>query len=97
MCAPADQRPSRHLRGGELVHLVHLTPRGTLRFAPPKLYFTFTTSFGQRREHRGRLASVILEPDESRLMMAWLTTLPVRADHADYLDQTVIGEKAYLT
>jgi hypothetical protein len=97
LCAPMDQRPSRHLYGGEVVELVNLTPGGWLRFALPKIYPTFATAFGARREeHRSRLTSVVIEPDESRLLMTWLTTLPVRANDVDYLDRTVIGEKAYL-
>jgi hypothetical protein len=98
LCAPADQRPTRHLYGGELVELVNLTPAGRLRFALPKLYFTFDTAFGARREeHRARLVSVVIEPDEHRLMMTWLTTLAVRATDVDYLDSTTIAEKPYLT
>jgi hypothetical protein len=97
LCAPADQRPARHLYGGELVELVNLTPSGHLRFALPKLYFTFDTAFGSRREeHRSRLVSVVIEPDEHRLMMTWLTTLAVRARDVDYLDSTTIAQKPYL-
>jgi hypothetical protein len=98
LCAPADQRPPRHLYGGEPVELVNLTPGGRLRFALPKIYFTFQTAFGSRREeHRSRLVSVVIEPDESRLMLTWLTTLAVVASQIDYLDHTVIDEKPYLT
>ena len=97
LCAPVDQRPAQHLRGGELVELLNLTPRGALRFTLPKIYPTFTTFFGQQREeHRSRLVSVVIEPDDSRLMMTWLTSLPVPAPRTDYLDRTVISEKTYL-
>jgi hypothetical protein len=97
LCAPADQRPARHLYGGELVEIVNLTPSGCVRFTLPKLYFTFETAFGSRREeHRGRLVSVVIEPDEHQLLMTWLTTLPVRASDVDYLDSTTIAEKPYL-
>jgi hypothetical protein len=97
LCAPMDQQASRHLYGGELVELVNLTPGGWLRFALPKIRPTFATTFGARREeHRSRLTSIVIEPDEARLMMTWLTTLPVRAIDVDYLDRTAIAEKAYL-
>jgi hypothetical protein len=95
-CAPVDQRPPSHLRGGELVELVHLTPSGVLRFTLPKIYLTYRTMLdGKAHEHRGTLSSVILEPDVPRVMMVWTTSLLCRTN-GEYLDETVIQEKAYL-
>jgi hypothetical protein len=95
LCAPADQRPAAHLHGGEPVELINLTPNGLLRFALPKVYLTFRTYIdGRIEEHRARLATVIIEPDRPRVIMVWQTMLPVRND-VDYLDGTVIREKAY--
>jgi hypothetical protein len=97
-CAPADQQADRYLHGGERVELVHLTPAGVLRFELPKIYLTFSTRFGKHRaEHRSRLASVVIEPDELKLRMIWQTTLKVSPRNVDYLDETVIREKPYLT
>jgi hypothetical protein len=96
LCAPADQRPDAHLRGGELVELSNLTPDGDLRFTLPKTYLTFSTRVDTRiEEHRGRLATVIIEPDYPRVIMVWLTSLTCRTD-ADYLEETVIREKPFL-
>lgn len=100
LCSPADQRPESHLRGGELVGLWNMTPDGLLRFALPKIYLTFTTHFstvGGRRseEHRGRLSSVIIEPDQSRLTMVWASSLLVHQDE-DYLEETIVREKPYI-
>jgi hypothetical protein len=98
LCAPPDQQLGKHLRGGELLELLNFTPRGVLRLTLPKIYLTFCTRFGTRtEEHRGRLVSVIVEPDESQLAMVWQTALKVRARDADYLDETVIDEKPYST
>jgi hypothetical protein len=99
LSAPADQRPSTgYLHGGEPVELLNLTPGGVLRFELPKIYLTFATAIGKRREeHRSKLASVILLPEASRVALVWQSTLPVRARDVDYLDSTVIGEKPYLT
>jgi hypothetical protein len=100
LCSPEDQRPIRHLRGGERVQLFNLTRDGFLQFDLPRIYPVFTTYFstvGGRRseEHRARLETVIIEPDHSRLALVWVTSLLVHQDE-DYLEETVIREKAYI-
>jgi hypothetical protein len=95
-CAPADQRTP--LRGGERVELVNMTPAGLLRFELPKIHLTFTTLFGRRKqEHRGSMTAVILAPHAMAVSIVWQSVLAVPAKQAEYLDQTVIGEKPYLT
>lgn len=101
LCAPADQRSKRPLRGGEVVELLNLTQSGFLRFELPKIYLTYTTHFttasGRRREeHRGQLSSVIIEPDAPRVVLVWTSSLLVHSN-IDYLDETVVREKAYLS
>jgi hypothetical protein len=95
LCSPQDQLPQSHLRGGELVELHNLTPDGQLRFALPKVYLHFRTRLDKGRsvEHDGKLASVIIEPDRMRVMMVWQASLPVPTD-VDYLDETIVTEKA---
>lgn len=96
LCSPADQRPDTYLRGGELVELTNLTPDGKLCFALPKVYLTFRTRIDRRtEEHRSRLATVIIEPDHPRVIMVWLSSLTCRTN-VDYLDETVVREKAYI-
>jgi len=95
-CAPADQQSSTYLRGGEEVELVNLTRDSSLRFTLPKTYLAFTTHIsGRKEEHRSKLSTVIIEPDFPRVMMVWTTVLACRTD-VDYLDKTVIREKAYI-
>ncbi|MDB4977391.1 MAG: hypothetical protein JWN48_5732 [Myxococcaceae bacterium] len=97
LCAPPDQQFGTYLRGGELLEMLNFTPTGVLRLTLPKIYLTFCTRFGTRsEEHRGRLVSVIVEPDERQLTMVWQSALKVRASDADYLDETLIDEKPYL-
>jgi hypothetical protein len=97
LCSPIDQRSERWLRGGELVELVHMTPEGALRFQLPRLYFTYSTWFGSRHEeHRGHLATAIIEPDEMRVMAVYQTSLRVGRRDVPYLDKTVIGQKEYV-
>jgi hypothetical protein len=95
--SPLDQRSERWLRGGERVELLHMTEDGGMRFDLPRLYFTYTTRFGSRREeHRGHLATVIIEPDKRRVMAVYQTSLPVGRRDVPYLDETIIGEKEYV-
>lgn len=96
LCSPEDQRPDSHLRGGELVELINLTQTGVLRFALPKVYFTFSTRIDRRTEkHRSLLATVIIEPDHPRVIMVWLSSLSCRTD-VDYLDETIVREEPYI-
>ncbi len=96
LCSPSDQRPDRHLRGGELVELINLTPAGKLRFALPKVHLTFSTHIDNRfEEHRSRLNTVIVEPDFPRVIMVWQTSLAVRTN-VDYLEKTIVREKPFI-
>jgi hypothetical protein len=93
LCSPPDQRPERHLRGGELVELRNLTPDGALSFALPKVYLRFRTRIdGRLKEHPSYLATVIIEPDHLRIILVWQSALAVRSD-GDYLDETIVSEK----
>jgi hypothetical protein len=96
-CAPVDQQVAGYLRGGEAVELVNVTPEGHLGFTLPKVHFAFTTSFGRKRvEHRAKLHTVIIEPDDRRLVLVWLTSLECDERTVDHLDETAIVEKRYI-
>ncbi len=77
LCAPEDQRPKNHLRGGEAVELQNFTPSGILRFHLPKVELHFETFFrrGESIVHPATLHSVILEPDVPRVLIVWHTLL----------------------
>ena len=97
LCAPADQQSARHLYGGERVELVNMTPDGYLRLDLPRLYFHFTTAVaGRREEHRSRLVTVLVEPDDARLTLVWQTSLRVAAKDVEHLEGTLVTEKPYL-
>jgi hypothetical protein len=94
--APEDQRAAGFLRGGEKVELRNLSPSGSLRFTLPKVHPVFTTYFrGRGVEHRAKLHTVILEPDQPRVVLVWYTSLPCQ-HKADDLDVTVVREKRFL-
>jgi hypothetical protein len=101
MCAPVDQQVEPHARGGEVVHLRNLTPSGTLTVRLPRHYFAFTTTFSssarrQAAEHRARLHTVVVEPDQCRLIMVWHSRLSC-GNAVDDIDQTLIVEKDYVS
>ena len=81
LCSPEDQRPATFLRGGEIVELTNLTPSGRLVFTLPRVAFGFETTFGdgERPQHTGSLHTVILEPEASRVVLVWRTSLPCHA------------------
>ena len=91
--APADQQTPGFLKGGEDVELTNLTPGGSLRFRLPRLSFGFSTAInGSQTHHRAELHTVLIEPDDMRLIMVWHTALPCH--HTLYsLKQTVVFEK----
>jgi hypothetical protein len=97
-CAPADQRTSTPLRGGDEVELLGMTPAGAWRFTLPKIYLAYATYFGERREeHRGYLATVLLCPERLQVELVWQTALFVGPRDIDYLDYTIVTEKRYIT
>jgi hypothetical protein len=76
-CAPRDQQTAQFLKGGEEVHLINLTPGGSLAFRLPRVMLGFETFFGgEPVRHRANLHTVILEPDVPRVLMVWHTALP---------------------
>ncbi|SAK72217.1 hypothetical protein AWB82_04414 [Caballeronia glebae] len=95
-CAPGDQQVQGYLRGGEPMRLLNLSASGSLSFRLPRVYPFFETRIGRERiEHRGRLCTVLLEPDVPRVIMTWQTSL-VCNDRVDELDGTIVTEKEVL-
>jgi len=92
-CAPADQQSIGFLKGGEKMSLLNLSKNGRLDFTLPRIYPFFRTRIGKERvEHRAQLCTVIVEPDISRVIMAWQTSL-VCNHQVDELDETVVTQK----
>jgi hypothetical protein len=75
--APEDQQVHGYLRGGEPVEIAGATPSGVLRFALParRVDVVFHLDSGVERRS-ANLDTVILRPDESRLVLVWRAALP---------------------
>jgi len=95
-CAPSDQQTSPHLRGRERIGLVNMSPSGTILFEVPQHYFGLQTTIGTKTtEHRANINTLIIEPDESRVIVVWHSTLSCHHE-IDNIDYTLIREKRYV-
>ena len=77
MVAPEDQQVPGYLKGGEPVEIAGATPSGTLRFGLParRVDVLFRLDTGEERR-TANLDTVILRPDEKRLVLVWRAALP---------------------
>jgi hypothetical protein len=92
-CAPADQQCHPPLRGGETMELLNLTPDGVLRFALPRRHFGLTTQAGSKvMTHGSVLDTVVIEPNEPRVIMVWKSMLSCHHD-IEEIDFTRIIER----
>lgn len=74
--APLDQQTPKPLHGGEAVLLRNLTPDGLLQFSLPSIVLGFRTVIGNESiEHRGKLHTVIVEPEFPRVILIWHAAL----------------------
>lgn len=86
-----------HLRGGEAVRFTNLTPAGDLAFELPRVHLGFRTNLGGKWiDHSALLATVLLEPDELRVVMTWQTFLRCHRKRFD-LTNTEIYQKKVLS
>jgi hypothetical protein len=83
--APEGLRASTHLQGGEPVVLEGLSPDGPLAFTLPTYQFLARCIFAGRREKRRMtLDTVLLEPEERRLVLLWRATFPAHRQLATH-------------
>ncbi|WP_322047401.1 DUF2169 domain-containing protein [Paraburkholderia sp. J67] len=97
--APEAQQVTGHLKGGEIVTLINVTPPdvvpgGRLVFRLPKVTLVCETFFfdGSREQTRPVIHTVILEPDEPRISVVHHMTLACHAK-VNQLDRTRITMK----
>ncbi|CAM4542723.1 DUF2169 family type VI secretion system accessory protein [Myxococcus xanthus] len=88
--APDGLRASTHLQGGEPVVLEGVSPDGPLAFPLPTYRLLARCTFSGRREtRRMALDTVLLEPEERRLVLAWRATFPAHRQLASHEVSTV--------
>ena len=92
--APVDQQVP-HPQGNEEIRLVNLMPTGTVSFTIPVFdapihYFL---KGGGREDGRLVLDTIVLEPDESRFMLTWRATRPLRRNIFE-VSQVLVGKKS---
>jgi hypothetical protein len=78
------------------VELTNLTVSGYLRFFLPRHYLVCSTRIrGKDIEHRPKLCTIHIKPDEAKLVMVWHSAIRCHRD-ADALERTRVYEKSYL-
>jgi hypothetical protein len=90
-CAPLDQQMD-HLRGGEEVVLINLTPQRETTFRLPTLEVpvTFYYKNYEEKETNAVCDTLILEPDLGRFTMLCRTSIPLRRNMFE-VAQIVVG------
>lgn len=96
-CAPADQQLAGGLPSNARLLLHNLSPRGTLSILLPRVALRFTTLFTKAARqphlhHRGKLNTILAEPELDRLTLVWSTVLDCGRD-VDHIDATRVFEK----
>jgi len=88
----AEDQQCPHLRGGERVRLTNLTPEGLLEFDLPTTGIVGRMVWtGYEEDLRGVLDTVVLEPDERRVVLVWRLSARVRGK-LTRLSEVRIGE-----
>lgn len=74
--APTDQQYDM-LLGGEKVTLIHLMPeKSDYHFYIPRLRFELSTRFNSSlKRHKAEIKTLIIEPDDRRLILVWQSQL----------------------
>jgi len=89
--APLDQQID-HLRGGEDVVLLNLTPEGHTSFKVPTVSVpvTFYLTNGEEKESVAVNDTIIIEPDLNRFILVWRVSLPLKKNMFE-VAQGVVG------
>jgi hypothetical protein len=75
--APLDQIATPHLQGGEPVQLINCSPAGSVAFSLPRIGLSIAVDWDGGKRSEGMpyvLDTVVLEPDDSRVVMCWRST-----------------------
>ncbi len=90
--ANPDLTSREYLKGGEPVKVVNVSLGGDLKFDLPQTRFEISMWIkGEKNEHTPNLDTVIIEPDEQRLVLVWRATVPCFREFL-YIDKVMIKE-----
>jgi hypothetical protein len=92
----AEDQQMDYPRGGEGVVLKHLTPQGRTTFRLPAdlgLPVVFFSREGGMTEVSAVVDTVVFEPDNGRLILAWRASLPLRRNIRE-VTQVTVGHSA---
>jgi hypothetical protein len=91
-CAPEDQQTD-HLKGGEEVTLVNLTPDGRCEFTVPKLDVpvVFFPQDGEKIDSTAVADTLYIDTDNDRFIVLWRTHIPLRQNMFE-IAQVVAGK-----
>jgi hypothetical protein len=78
--AHPDLVTKEHLKGGEAVEIVNASPQGTLKFTLPtfKPRIALVSALLEREFLEPRFDTLILEPDEKRVVLVWRASKNIR-------------------
>lgn len=90
--APADQLSQKHLTGGDPIRTLNVTRDKDLAFFLPQKSFEIAVWIKtKRQDHTPVLDTVVIEPDENRLLLTWRASVPCPREFL-YIDAIRIKE-----
>jgi len=83
-----------YLEGGESVKIVNASRNGNIFFNLPKISFDISIWFkGERTEYSPILDTVIIEPDDQKIVLIWRSTVLFSREFL-YIDRVKVQEKS---
>ena len=94
-CTSPDQQMP-YSKGGELVTLENLTPKGLKTFKLPVVSMPVLFIYHRHKDVQfdGVLDTILIEPDKNRFMLTWRASLPLRQNCFE-IQQIVPGERPH--
>lgn len=91
---PPNQQVQGFLKGGEQVRISNACADGEWRFQLPKVFLGFQTRFKHKTEHhRADLHTIILAPEQRKLVMTWQTHLECHPQTYELLETTLFEKQ----
>lgn len=93
--AHPDLTTKSYFKGGEPVKVVNASRNGNISFHLPRISFDISIWIkGEKKEHAPNLDTVIIEPDEQRVMLVWRVAVPCFRNFL-YIERIKINGKTF--